>query len=193
MQEIYPHKIRDKIRNISHAGRLSRFDTEGVEVSFICGTITRFFLKLDAERKAISDISFQSNGCGFVLAACDFFAENTKGKHLTELEGLEKLKMQLEEELGEFPPNRRHCLTMSFDALKSAFAELRRKQIQEFSGEKALICTCFGVSEETIESVVREMAAETIEQVIEACRAGSGCGSCRPLIQEIIDQSKLPY
>ncbi|RMG05435.1 MAG: hypothetical protein D6735_05370, partial [Acidobacteria bacterium] len=138
MQEIYPHKIRDKIRNISHAGRLSRFDTEGVEVSFICGTITRFFLKLDAERKAISDISFQSNGCGFVLAACDFFAENIKGKHLTELEGLEKLKMQLEEELGEFPPNRRHCLTMSFDALKSAFAELRRKQIQEFSGEKAL-------------------------------------------------------
>ncbi|RMG02109.1 MAG: (2Fe-2S)-binding protein [Acidobacteria bacterium] len=82
---------------------------------------------------------------------------------------------------------------MSFDALKSAFAELRRKQIQEFSGEKALICTCFGVSEETIESVVKEMAAETIEQVIEACRAGSGCGSCRPLIQEIIDQSKLPY
>jgi NifU-like protein len=62
-------------------------------------------------------------------------------------------------------------------------------QIEEFTGEKALICTCFGVSEETIERVIANNRCETVEEVSQKCNAGSGCGSCQPLIQEIIDSN----
>jgi NAD(P)H-nitrite reductase large subunit len=69
--------------------------------------------------------------------------------------------------------------------------DFRAFQIEEWSGEKALICTCFGVSEETIENLVKENSLETIEEVTAACNAGGGCGSCQPLIQEIIDEQTI--
>jgi NifU-like protein len=71
--------------------------------------------------------------------------------------------------------------------LQDAFADFRAFQIEEFAGEKALICTCFGVSEERIEKAITENNLQTVEEVGEFCRAGTGCGSCQPLIQEIID------
>jgi NAD(P)H-nitrite reductase large subunit len=54
-----------------------------------------------------------------------------------------------------------------------------------------LICTCFGISEDTIQSVISETGAETVEAVGDACNAGTGCGSCRFLIQELIDIHQL--
>ena len=91
------------------------------------------------------------------------------------------------ERFGEFPPDRHQCATVCIEALRGAFADFRIRQIEEFQGEKALICTCFGVSEETIESHIRKCRLETVDEVARACNAGSGCGSCRMLIQEIID------
>jgi NifU-like protein len=66
-------------------------------------------------------------------------------------------------------------------------AEYRRHRIEEFQGEKALICTCFGVSEETIVNVIAENDLTDVDEVSGLCRAGSGCGSCRMLIAELID------
>jgi NifU-like protein len=66
-------------------------------------------------------------------------------------------------------------------------AAYRARRIEEFQGEKALICTCFGVSEETIIGAIAENGFTEVEQVSKAYRAGSGCGSCRFLIQELID------
>jgi len=97
------------------------------------------------------------------------------------------LQTQIKRELGEFSENREHCLELCLETLQLAFADFRNSQIEEFAGEKALICTCFGVSEETIESLIKENSLETVEEVTDACNAGGGCGSCQPLIQEIID------
>ena len=78
-------------------------------------------------------------------------------------------------------------MDLTFDALQNSFADFRVSQIEEFAGEKALICTCFGVSEETIEHLIKEKSLETVEEVTNGCNAGGGCGSCQLLIQEIID------
>ncbi len=193
--ETYPKQIADRIGKTRHAGKLENFNVCGTEVSFICGTITRFFLKIDFEQKQIDNISFQTNACGFVVAAADFFAEEVKGKPLTELGGLNHLRIKAETVLGSFPEDRRHCLSLAFDALQAAFADLRKKQLKtklttskEFKEETALICTCFGISEDTIEECIIKMNTRTTEEVGKLCRAGTGCGSCKFLIQEIIDQ-----
>jgi bacterioferritin-associated ferredoxin len=116
-------------------------------------------------------------------------AEQIIGKKLNELHGLDENVLQnaIEGKLGLFEDHRRHCFDLCFETLQDAFADFRAFQIEEFSGEKALICTCFGVSEETIEKVIMKNSLATIEEVTDFCNAGGGCGSCQPLIQEIID------
>ncbi len=115
--------------------------------------------------------------------------EQIVGNKLNELHGLDKsvLQTQIKTELGEFSESRRHCLDLCLETLQNAFADFRARQIEEFTGEKALICTCFGVSEETIENLIKRNLLATVEEVTDACNAGGGCGSCQPLVQEIID------
>jgi len=81
---------------------------------------------------------------------------------------------------------RQHCFDLALEAFRSALADHRNRTIEEFRGEKALICTCFGVTEETIVGVI-EAGASDVSQVSAACNAGLGCGSCQMLIRELID------
>ncbi len=188
--KFYPEKINNRFQNPRNAGELKDANCVGTSATFVCAAVLRIFLQIDAATKEILAAKFKTNGCGFAIAWADVLTEKIVGRRLTEFHGLnEKLAGEIEAELGEFGEKRRHCLELTLDALQNAFADFRKFQIEEFIGEKALICTCFGVSEEKIEKTISEYALETVEQVGEICNAGTGCGSCQPLIQEIIDTS----
>jgi NifU-like protein len=189
----YPTKISEKFRAPENTGKASGANAVGTEASFICGAAVRFTLRIEKETKEILEAKYQTSGCGFLIAAAQTLSETLGGKKLTELHGLDhsELQKQVENELDEFPANRRHCLNLCLDAFAAALADFRAAQIEEFTGEKALICTCFGVSEETIERVAREFSLESVEEVTEICNAGGGCGSCQPLIQDILENTRL--
>jgi NifU-like protein len=185
----YPEKISERFYRTKRAGKPERTNAVGTGASFLCGTFVRFFLEIDVSTKEIRDAKYRSNACGFTIAAAEVLTEKICGKKLTELHGLEneELKTEIENALGIFPDGRNHCAEICFDALHAALNDFRVLQIEEFAGEKALICTCFGVSENEIENVIEQNRIETIEEVTEICNAGGGCGSCRMLIQELID------
>ena len=124
-----------------------------------------------------------------MLAAADVLAERVIKHRLVDLHGLADADLhdQITNSLGEMPFDRRQCIDACINALHSAFADFRARQIEEFGGERPLICTCFGVTEEIIEQQIEEKSLETLEQVTRVCNAGGGCGSCRMLIQEILD------
>lgn len=176
----YPPKINEKFQNPNNAGELENPNASGTGASLVCGAAVRFFLKVDVSEKRIVEAKYKTNGCGFASAAAEMLAEKVSGKQLTELHGLDIWE-------SDFDESRKHCAEIAFDALHNALADFRLLQIEEFQGEKALICTCFGVSEETIETVIAENQAATVEAVGDVCNAGTGCGSCRFLIQELID------
>lgn len=157
----------------------------GTQATFVCGSALRFSLRI--ENGIVEEARIRTNGCGFLIAAAETACQLISGKTLTKLDGLNGFTDLLTEKLDEFPEDRKHCRRLVIDALQSAFRDFRLRQLEEFNGETALICTCFGVSEETIERAVRNGSCATVEEVSEFCRAGSGCGSCQPLIQEIID------
>lgn len=190
----YPPKVSEKFHAARRAAKLSEANAVGTEASFVCGAAARFSLLIEKDSKTIVAAKYQTSGCGFLIAAAETLAENIVNRKLTALHGLNdsELREQVEGELGAFPDRRKHCLNLCVDALRAALADFRALQIEEFAGEKALVCTCFGVSEETVERVVREHSLTTVEEVTEACKAGGGCGSCQPLIQEIIDLGARP-
>ena len=183
----YPPNINEKFQHLQNVGKTKGANAVGTGATFVCGSFVRFYLEIDVQTKEIKNAKFKSNGCGFMIVAADVLTDKIVGKKLVELHGLEDLKTEIEAKLEKFPASRTHCLELCLEALQSAFADFRHFQIEEFTGEKALICTCFGVSEETIENVIKQNSLETVEEVTKICNAGGGCGSCQPLILEILD------
>jgi NifU-like protein len=185
----YPDKVGERFSAPKRAGKAARANAVGTGAAFTCGSFVRFYLEIDAETKLIREIRYQTDGCGFAIAAAEVIAEKIDGQKLTDLHGLNKSEFfnTIERELGAFSPARKHCAEICFDALQAALNDFRAFQLEEFAGEKALICTCFGVSEETIERLIAAGAADSVEAVGDVSHAGTGCGSCRFLIQELID------
>ena len=184
---LYPDSITEIISKLRHFSAAESTGTRGKEVNFACGSFIKF--SVDIKVGVVVSATFSSNGCGFMLAAADILADHVAGQGLKHLHGLadQRLHEQIAGSLGKAPAGRGECIDACISALRGAFAHFRNSQIEEFRGEKALICTCFGVTEETIENVLQDPAVQTVEDVTLLCRAGGGCGSCTMMIQEMLD------
>ena len=188
----YPPKIDELFASPAHAGKPSGTNAVGTAANFDCGSFVRISMRIDPQTKEILGSGFQTNGCGFMAASAEATCRLVEGNKLTHLHGKAgvELRAELLEILGPMPSGRDQCLSSCLDALTDAFSDFRSYLIEEFSGEKPLICTCFGVTEETIEQKISELHLTTLEEVSAATKAGQGCGSCRMLIQEILDAAQ---
>lgn len=186
----YPPKVNERFRMPDHSEKAAAANASGTSASFVCGCFVRFKLLIEGEPGRISGVWFRTNGCGFMAASADAAAEMLTGQELTGLHSLAEAGFigSLETALGPLPVGRRHCAQAVYEAARAAFADYRSRRIQEFTGEKALICTCFGISEDTILSCIALESVNSVEDVTAATRAGGGCGSCRMLIQEMLDE-----
>lgn len=185
----YPPKINELFVSPDHAGKPVGANAVGTAANFDCGSFVRISMRIDPQTKEIIASGFQTNGCGFMVSSAEAICRQVNGKQLTDLHGeaATELRAELVEILGQLPTGREQCLNSCLEALTGAFADFRSYLIEEFSGEKPLICTCFGVTEETIEQKITELHLTTLEEVSAATKAGQGCGSCHMLIREILD------
>lgn len=172
-------------------GRVEGENAVGRSASFTCGINIRFSLRIE-DGGHIADGQFQTNGCGYLIAAADKLSDWITGKKLKDLHGLESARPIVADKTEAVNQDDRvHCRETAFEALKEALADYRRRVVEEFRGETALICTCFSVSEETILAVISGNDIEDAADVADKCNAGAGCGSCRMLIQELIDMKRV--
>ncbi|HEX2640578.1 MAG TPA: (2Fe-2S)-binding protein [Pyrinomonadaceae bacterium] len=184
----YPPKIAERCCRLEHCGSLAMANAIGTGASFECGAFIRIFLLID-ESESVRFAKYRTNGCGFMVAAAEVLTAWLGGKELSTLGGmtLEKATELFESQLGKLPENRIYCTAVVVEAAKSALNHHRARRIEEFQGEKALVCTCFGVSEETIAKVINEHDLTDVSDVSKLTRAGSGCGACQMLIRELVD------
>lgn len=183
----YPHPIKEYFLRPHNVGEVEAASAVGDTGSLVCGAALRLTMRIEAGTQQITDAGFRAAGCGYLIAAASLLTEMLKDIKLAEALALPSmLESVMAEHLGEFPADRLHCLTLCRDALSMAINDYRANTQGEWAGEEALICTCFGVSEKTIEAVIRLAAPATVEEITAACNAGGGCGSCRPLIEDIL-------
>ena len=90
----------------------------------VCGDIMRLFIKVRDNK--ISDIKFQTLGCGAAIASSSMLTTMVKGKSLAEAEKIER--DDVAKELGGLPPVKIHCSVLAADALKKAIADYRKKK-----------------------------------------------------------------
>ncbi len=186
---LYPDHIIEHFLCPRNVGQTVRVDGLGTAGSIICGAVVRLTLAIDTETQIITDAKFKAAGCGYLIAAASVFTDMIQGLRLGEAVSL--APEATAEVIGIAPPEKAHCYALCNEALESAAIDYRSRRLEEWSGDDALICTCFGVSESILESTIRQLSLSSVEEVGSACNAGRGCGSCQPLIREILDSVEI--
>lgn len=182
---VYPRKVADILVRRANVDQVSVSAT-GRAASFACGCFVEIDLEIGGG--VCRGGRFRTNGCGYMTASAATLIETLNEKKLRDLHGLDdhQLLASIETGLGSLI-GRRQCAEVCITALHKSFEAYRAKTIAEYAGETALICTCFGIAENTIVDSIAANGLSTVEEVSAELMAGRGCGSCRGLIDEIID------
>jgi len=141
------------------------------------------------EQQAVSQARFRAAGCNVLVASASLLTEQVTGLSTAETASAGQNSDQLCSRLGV---ENKDCVKLACQALLAAVREFSNAAREDWAGDEALICTCFFVSERTIEREIRTHGLTTVAEVTRACNAGGGCGSCHPLIQEILETNDLP-
>jgi NifU-like protein len=161
----------------------------GRTASFHCGAALRISLQID-ESQRIVEAKFKAAGCSVMVATATLLTDQVLGMTTGEAASLGQQVQLLESQLSPVETERTECLQLACDALLAAIREYSDSTRDSWEGDQALICTCFGVSEKTIEREIQVHGLRTIAEVTRACNAGAGCRSCFPLIEEILDDCR---
>jgi NifU-like protein len=181
----YPDCINEHFLNPHGVGEVSEADAVGEAGSLTCGAILRLSLKIDAGQQRITEAKFKAVGCGFLIASASVLTETIQELAISRAATLPD--NAITDWFEELPPARQHCVALCREALNAALANYHNTAREEWAGDEALICTCFGVSEKTIEQVIETRSLRTVKEVTRACHAGGGCQSCHPLILDILE------
>jgi len=120
---MYSEKVMDHFMNPRNVGELKDADGIGEVGNPTCGDLMKIFIKV--ENNVITDITFQTFGCGAAIATSSMMTELAKGKTLDE--ALKFTRDDVAESLDGLPPIKMHCSNLAADALKAAIEDYRKK------------------------------------------------------------------
>ena len=181
----YSDKVIDHFLNPRNVGEIADADGVGEVGSLACGDALRLTFKLDGNGR-IKDARFKTFGCASAIATSSVLTEIIRGMSLEE--AAKVTNKDIAEYLGGLPEQKMHCSVMGREALEAAIENYRTGGKKKHELEGRIICTCFGVTENEIERVIRENDLTSVEQVTNYCKAGGGCGGCKGEIEKIIER-----
>lgn len=184
---VFSEVVTDHFFNPRNVGDADEPSFTGRAASLVCGAHVRFSIQVD-ECAAVSQARFKAVGCSVLVAAASLLTEKAIGRSTAEA-----AIADVSDQFAGVESQNAHCPGLARDALLAAIREYSDAARDEWSGDEALICTCFFVSERTIEREIATAGLKTVTEVTRACNAGGGCGSCHQLIQEILEtENDLP-
>lgn len=113
---LYSEKVMDHFRNPRNLGVIENADGVGEVGNAKCGDIMRIYLKIDGD--VISDVKFETFGCGSAIASSSMATEMIKGKPISE--ALSLTNKAVTEALDGLPTHKLHCSVLAEEAIKAA-------------------------------------------------------------------------
>lgn len=128
---LYSEKVMDHFRNPRNVGIIEDADGIGEVGNAKCGDIMKIYLKIDNEM--ITDVKFETFGCGSAIASSSMATELIKGKPISE--ALQLTNKAVAEALDGLPPHKMHCSVLAEEAIKLALKDYYDKNGIEYNGQ----------------------------------------------------------
>ena len=148
---LYSDKVMDHFRNPRNVGVIENADGIGEVGNAKCGDIMKMYLKIDGG--IISDVKFETFGCGSAIASSSMATEMIKGQPVSEAlkltnravaealdEALKLTNKAVAEALDGLPAYKMHCSVLAEEAIKKALKDYYDKNGIEY--DPALFPAC---------------------------------------------------
>jgi nitrogen fixation NifU-like protein len=159
------------------------FNARGQTGNIKCGDQMLMLLKI--ENDIIMDVRWKTYGCASAIASTSMLSETIKG---ISIEEAYKIKPEdLVQKLGGLPSFKIHCSVLGDKALRAAIDDYLCKtgRAGMLKEEAAVICHCLGITDKDIETAFHN-GARNWQQLQEATKTGTVCGSCKEKTLELL-------
>ena len=113
---LYTETVMDHFKNPRNVGSMENADGIGEVGNAKCGDIMKIYLKI--ENDVITDVKFETFGCGSAIASSSVATEMIKGKSISD--ALSLTNRVVVDALGGLPAHKLHCSVLAEEAIKSA-------------------------------------------------------------------------
>ena len=120
---MYTEKVMDHFRNPRNVGVIDNADGVGEVGNPVCGDMMTFYIQV--KEGIITDVKYQTFGCGAAIAVSSMISELAIGKTLEEASHL--TNNMVAEALGGLPEQKHHCSNLGADALHKAIEDYMAK------------------------------------------------------------------
>lgn len=120
----YSEKVMDHFQHPRNVGKMDDADGVGEVGNAKCGDIMKIYIKVKDD--IITDIKFNTFGCGSAIAASSMATEMIKGKPISQ--ALELTNKAVVEALDGLPPAKIHCSVLAEEAVKAAIDDYYKKK-----------------------------------------------------------------
>jgi len=158
-------------------------DSRGQTGNIKCGDQMLMLLKI--KNDVITDVRWKTYGCASAIASTSMLSETIIGM---KIEDAYKIKPEdLVAKLGGLPSFKIHCSVLGDKALRAAINDYLVKTNRPgiFVEEAVIVCHCLGITDKDIETAFQN-GARNWEQLQQATKIGTVCGSCRQKAEEIL-------
>ena len=135
---LYSDKVMDHFQNPRNVGKMDDADGIGEVGNAKCGDIMRMYIKVRDD--VITDVKFNTFGCGSAIATSSMATELIKGKPVEE--ALELSNQAVVEALDGLPPQKIHCSVLAEEAVRAAVKDYYDKNGIAYDPEKFQIHDC---------------------------------------------------
>ena len=135
---LYSEKVMDHFENPRNVGKMEDADGIGEVGNAKCGDIMRMYIKV--EDNIITDVKFNTFGCGSAIATSSMATELIKGKPIEE--ALELSNKAVVEALDGLPAYKLHCSVLAEQAVRAAVIDYYEKNGIPYDKEKFVIHDC---------------------------------------------------
>ena len=113
---LYSEKVMDHFKNPRNVGIIENADGVGEVGNAKCGDIMKIYLKINDG--IITDVKFETFGCGSAIASSSMATEMIKGKPVSE--ALSLTNKAVAEALDGLPAYKMHCSVLAEEVIKAA-------------------------------------------------------------------------